>query len=253
MILVRPPALLDKWRRSFGGGHCRIDRLRGAAALGYLERGPIENGLIELDKLTIVILYAHALRSGQNALRLAGFTGSPVPWGVRWGGADQTEFRKDLLLQPVLGGPGFRLDIRQGDLLRLGIALERELDRHVQHPRQRIQLPKLWAAFYHADAAAVTGDGPELASYSRRQGRSASELMAAYRREHRHTVLFPLPWVSHCWRPIAKTYVDLTRFPRRQVFAAKCPDDLAGFQAAAQFDFRAEYETAARSAALACA
>ncbi len=65
--------------------------------------------------------------------------------------------------------------------------------------------------------------------------------------------MYPLPWVSHHWRPIAKTYVDLERFPRRQAFAIRDVDDLSGFQAAAQFDFRAELESPARSAALACA
>jgi hypothetical protein len=221
--------------------------------MGYIANEPDDSGLVELGNLTIVILYSVDLRCGVHALRLAGFNGSPVPWGVRWGGADQTDFRKDLLLQPVPGGSGFRLDLRNGSLLHLGISLERELDRRSHHPRPRIQLPRLWAAFYRSDAASVTGDGPELFDYVRRTGRSANELMTAYRREHRGLILYPLPWTSHFWRPIAKTYVDLNRFPRRQVFAMANIDDLAGYQAAAQFDFRAEFEATARSAARACA
>jgi hypothetical protein len=163
---------------------------------------------------------------------------------VRFGGRGQDAFEKDLLMQPVPGGTTLRFDVADRQLLPLGLALATDLKRHGVQVRQRVELPRLWAGFYHCDAARVNGDGPELFAYARKTGRTAIELMAQYRREHQNMVLFPLPWVSHFWRPMAKTFIDLARFPRQQVFRYRRPDDLSGFQAATQFDFRGEFFTA---------
>jgi len=248
MIATLQPTPLDAWRRRFGGEHRHLDLPRHAAALGYLTHGPVIDGLVEIGKLTLVILYADRVRPGQDALRLAGFSGTPVPWGVRWGGADQCRFCKDLLFQPVLGGPGLRLDVADTDLLRLGLALERELDRHARHPqllRRRVQLPKLWVGFHQTDAAAVTGDGPELASYARQERLSADVLLARLRRVHGDMVLHPLPWVSHHWQQAVTIFADLERFPRRQAFSIhRLPADLVGFQGAAEFDFHSQLRPA---------
>ena len=90
-------------------------------------------------------------------MRLAGFGGATVPWGVKWGGAEQCRFLKNLLLQPVPNGPGLRLSTASTDLLRLGLQLDRDLEKHVRHPslpvRQQLRLPCLWAGFKPSDAA----------------------------------------------------------------------------------------------------
>ena len=88
MIATLQPTPLDMWRRRLGGRKHRMDHPHRAAALGYMAHGPVENGLIEVGELTLVILYACQVRPWQRALRLAGFSGKPVPWGVRWGGPD---------------------------------------------------------------------------------------------------------------------------------------------------------------------
>jgi hypothetical protein len=133
--------------------------------MGYLTDGPVESGLIEIGHLTIVILYAHEFRPGQHALRLAGFGGAAVPWGVCWGGPDQCRFVKDVLLQPVPSGPGLRLDGADTEMLTLALRLDREIDRTIQYRaasvRDRPFMPKLWAGFRPADADSITGDGPE--------------------------------------------------------------------------------------------
>ena len=219
--------------------------------MGYLVNGPVMEGLVEVGNLILTVLHAHQVRPGQETLRLAGFAGTPARWGVRWGGADQRRFLKDLLLQPVPGGPGLRINVDRTDLLRLGLALERELDRRVRNPRlpihRRILLPNLWAAFREADAAAVTGGGPELADYARQERRSADELLADFRRTQGGMVLYPLAWVSHHWQQAVTVFADLERFPRRQVFSIRrLPDDLVGFQAAAEFDFHSRFRPAAR-------
>ena len=86
MIATLQSTPLDLWRRRFGGPQRRIDHPRRAAAMSYMVHGPVDNGLIEVSKLTLVILYACQVRSWQCALRLAGFSGKTIPWGVCWDG-----------------------------------------------------------------------------------------------------------------------------------------------------------------------
>jgi len=172
---------------------------------------------------------------------LAGYGAAPVPWGVKWGGAEQCRFLKNLLLQPVDGGSGLRLNSTGDDLLRLAMQLDREVERRVRHPflsvRRQLRLPCLWAGFKPADAKNLTGAGPELEAYSRRTGKPAERLLVGMRREYFGLALYPYSWVSHHWRRAAAVFADLQRFPRRQVFSLANPsEDLIGFQDAAEFD-----------------
>jgi len=240
MIATLELSLLDRWRRRLGGP--RRSRPRPLAALSYLLNGPVIDGLVEVEKLHIIILYDEPLRSRHCALRLAGYSGSRIPWGVRFGGPKNCRFSKDLRLQPVPGGPGYRLDLADESLLTLGLGLEQALDccaRYRQRPvRERICLPKLWAAFSSADAMNITGDGPELAAYARRTGRSPQRLLEHLRQDHLGMAIFPLAWVSHHWQQAVAVFADLSGFPRRQVFRLRhLPDDLVGFQGAAEHNF----------------
>jgi hypothetical protein len=242
MITVSEPTLLDQWRQQFGGRRRRHRRPRPLAAPGYLTHGPVIEGLVELDKLLLVVLHDEPTGQGQHILRLAGFSGACVPWGVQWGGAEQCRFLKNLLLQPVPNGPGLRLSTTSTDLLRLGLQLDRELERHVRHAslpvRQQVRLPCLWAAFKPADALMITGDGPELEAYSRRTRKARWQLMEGLRREYYGLSLYPMAWASHHWRDAVTVFVDIERFPKRQVFRLQClPDDLVGYQDASEFDF----------------
>jgi len=243
---LEPLSPLDQWRHRLGGRRPRRAQPRPYAALGYLVNGPVTEGLIEVENLTIVILCDELVRDGLCALRLAGYSGSRIPWGVRFGGPDQCRFFKDLRLQPVPGGRGYRLDLACEELLTLGLGLERELDRHARYRqrqvREQVQLPKLWAGFPVADAASITGDGPELAAYAARTGKSPQHLLERLRRDHLGLAIYPAAWVSHLWERAAAIFADLERFPRRQVFRLRQPsDDLAGFQGAAEFDFASGY------------
>ena len=236
------PSPLDRWRQRLGGRRRRHAQPRPLAALGYLVNGSLIDGLVEIGKLTTVILYDDPIRPGYCALRLAGYSSSRIPWGVRFGGPEQCGFFKDLLLQPTPGARGYRLDLASTELLSLGLRLERELDRCTRYwhrrARQQVCLPKLWAAFQPADAASITGDGPELAAYAARTGRLPRRLLEHLRRDVFGLALYPLAWVSHHWHQAVTMLADLERFPRRQVFRLwQLPDDLMGFQGAAEFDF----------------
>jgi hypothetical protein len=239
---LESPSLLDQWRQRLGGRRHRRAQPRPLAALGYLANGPVIDGLIEVEKLCIVILCDELVRPGHCALRLAGYSASRVPWGVRFGGPENCRFFKDLRLQPVPGGRGYRLDLASTELLQLGLALERELDRCIryrQRPvREQLCLPKLWAGFQGADAAGITGSGPELEAYAARTGRSPQHLLGHLRRDCFGLALYPLAWVSHHWQQAAAVFADLERFPKRQVFRLQhMPDDLVGYQDATEFDF----------------
>ena len=227
MIASQQDPLLDRWRRCIRrrASHGR----RPLAALGYLFDGPVLGGLVELERLTLVVLYDEPLRHDQCALRLAGYTGTQVPWGVMWGGPEQCRFFKDLSLQPVPQGRGLRLDLARPRLLRMGLQLADERDRHSCHPslpcRNQFRLPCLWAAFTPAHAAGLYGDGPELAAYARRVQKDANEVFSTVCRRHVGLSLHPLAWVSHHADFVATIFVDLARFPKRQVIAL---DDLPG-------------------------
>jgi hypothetical protein len=233
---------LEQWRKRLGGRRRHHAQARPLAALGYLIDGPVPEGLVEIEKLTIILLYDEQLRPGHCALRLAGYAGRRVPWGVRFGGPGQCRFFKDLSLQPVAGAGGCRLDLASEELLLLGLRLERQLDRHARYRPRRVQpqlrLPKFWAGFRAGDAASIIGDGPELAGYSQRTGKSPRRLLAHLRRDYLGLALFPLAWVSHHWQQAVAIFADLERFPQWQVFRLRhLTNDLSGFQGAAEFDF----------------
>jgi len=247
---LEPRSPLDQWRRRLGG-RCRRTEARPLAAMSYLIDGPVNAGLVKIENLTMVLLYDEQLSPGHCALRLAGYSGKRIPWGVRFGGPDQCKFFKDLSLQPVPGARGYRLDVDDSTILSLGLALEHQLDRHAryrqQHVRDRVYLPKLWAGFRPADAAGIVGDGPELAAYAERTGRPPQHLLEHLRRDCFGLALYPLAWVSHHWQEAVAVFADMDRFPRRQVFRLRqLPDDLIGFHDAAEFNFRSGYQRSFR-------
>ena len=157
-----------------------------------------------------MLLHDEPIRFGQCALRLAGHCGSRIPWGVRFGGYAHCRFLKDLMLQPVAGGEGYRVDLADEELLTLGLHLERDLDRHLRFHkrlRDRPSLPKLWAGFPPEIAASITGDGPELAAYAAHRRRPKC-LLERLRRDHQGLTVFPLAWVSHHWQQAVAIFAD---------------------------------------------
>jgi len=236
------PSPLEEWRKRLGGRRRHGCPSRPLAALGYLTRGPMIDGLIEIDRLMLVLLHDEPDERQRQALWLKGFSGARVPWGVEWGGPRQSKFFKNLLLQPMPHARGLRLDAAGKDLLRLGLQLDRDLQRHAHDGRRcrhsTLTLPPLWAGFSPGDTTEIRGGGPELAAYCRRTGQSPAVALHRLRRPYCGSLILPLPWVSHHWRQFTVVLADLSRFARRQVFPLTAPAvALVGYQGAAQYDF----------------
>ena len=134
MICSLSPRPLDLWRQRLGGQR-RRNVLRPLGALGYLAQGPAIEGLIEIEKLLLVVLHDEPAKHDQIIVRLAGFAACRVPWGIMWGGVENCRFSKNLLLQPVSGGPGLRLSTNSTELLQLGLQLDRDIEQHVRYRR----------------------------------------------------------------------------------------------------------------------
>lgn len=245
-----PP--LNEWRRRLGGRRRFHRRPRPWAAIGYLANGPVVADLIEIQRLVMVALYDESLGHGRHAVRLVGFSGTRDPWGARFGGSDQCRFFKDLLLQPMPGARGLRLDASSRGLLSLGLALDRMVECHARRRtsmKRQLYLPRLWAGFRPSDTAAIAAEGPELTRACELHGETPERLLAQVRRQHFGLALYPLPWVSrHVNRAVA-VFADLAKFPLRHAFPVSRPvDDLAGFQTAIQFDFfKSRFRTSPRS------
>ena len=215
---------------------------RRFAALGYLTKGPVREQLISIEDLILVVLYDELTDHTSHAIRLAGFSACRVPWGVVWGGSQQSKFYKDLSIRPKAHGRGTQLDLSKPQLIQAGLQLDQYLENAIgsmpRRRRRRLQLPKLWAAFQAEDAKLITGDGPELDAVCRQMGGSRDSLLNSARRMHRGSVLFPMDWVSHYWEKAVAVLADLRGFPKRQAFRlGKLPGGLQGYRGATQFDF----------------
>ena len=135
---------------------------------------PGDDGLIEVEKLTIVILYTEQPHSGHWPSGWPVIPAAVFPGGSVLAASENCRFLRTCR-SSRFRPPGLSPRSASNELLVLGLQLDRELDRHARYPqrqvRKHLQLPKLWAAFRPADVANITGDGPELAAYANRTGR----------------------------------------------------------------------------------
>ena len=224
---------------------------RRRVAMTYMANGPTIDKLVRLEQLVLIALYDDGTGHGRPAVRLAGYRGQHVPWGVSWGGSAQNVSFKDMLLRPTRRAQGPRLDLANDRLLRLGLRLDRHLQRHERYPHRPMaecpRLPPLMFAFRANDAHCLTGDGPEFETACRHTGRSAIDLLASSRCEHNGLVLLPLEWTSHAWQQAMGVFADLSCFPKLQVVSlTDSAVGLQGYQGAVQFDFHSSPFRSAR-------
>ena len=128
--------LLRKWRRQVAARRRRTGDSfpRRGAALGYLPYGPIVDGLIEIENLLMVVVYDEPSNRRLPAIRVAGYATSRVNWGIKFGGAENSRFFKDLSLPPRPAAKGLRLNLLNDELLRLVL----KLDQKVQYVSFRV-------------------------------------------------------------------------------------------------------------------
>ena len=74
---LEPRSPLDQWRQRFGD-RCRRSQPRPLAAMGYLTYGPVIDGLIDVEDLTIVFPSVRAIDTSKWQL-----SGASSPWRLR--------------------------------------------------------------------------------------------------------------------------------------------------------------------------
>ncbi|MHB1038554.1 MAG: hypothetical protein ACYC35_29225 [Pirellulales bacterium] len=218
---------------------------RTLVALGYLVSGQAVNGLVELERLTLVTLHAARLdvRWRGRALRLTGFRGSRIAHGVQWGGPGHVTIQRNLRLGLRRGIADRRGHSAGSEWKDLAAALERRLRAAARGWSRRgwtqFRLPRLWAGFAPQDAVEMYGAGPELEAASQRRRLLPQTLFRRATRAHLGLVLYPMDWVSHAWTNFRTAFAALETFPQIQVIRLHDPaTDLVGHYGAAGFDFR---------------
>lgn len=228
-----------QWRHQIASrdwSQLAADSLKNAA-VGYMVRGKVRDRLIKLDRFVVVVLRYVQTRNDNAKIQITGFRGLTVPWGVKWGGPDASIFEKNLALQPRKDAHGRRLDLKQPQLIKIALQIDRKFwgsSIHENSPRSTnsLRLPKLWAAFDRVRD--VEAAGPEFEAMCKRRRQTPRTLLKHYRRRHDQLLLLPMNWVSHVWEDLAEIYVDLDRYPKTQIVDAQ----LSGYRGATEFDFR---------------
>jgi hypothetical protein len=237
------PELFHRWRQQIARDLRRraTQGPRPLAAISYLVRGPIVEGLVDLRRLVFVTLHDKHLADGWLTTRVASFASLVIPWGVKIGGPEQSRFEKDLSRSPAFGAKGRRFDLAHPEALTLAFDLDRCLERHLRFPQMpRLRQPRwpaLWAAFEPCAATDLCGAGPEFEALGPYHGHGQQVLFRASGRPIGGLVAFPLAYVSHAWQQFGAIYANLKSLPKRQVIALDHPaKNLCGFTGAIEFD-----------------
>jgi hypothetical protein len=234
--------LQRRWRRQFGGGQ-RSWRPRDAGAIGFLVSGGQPAGLVELDKVTAVVVYDQPRGRGRSVTQLVGVRAVPCEHGVAWGGEGNVRFTKNPSLAPRAGSRGSRIDALRTRLFELALRLDHRIDQAMRlqssgHTRQ-FRLPQAWVGFSDSDAMNLYGDGPEFEEACRWYGTSAQRMFESFRRSHQGLALYPLEWVSSQLEDAVGMFVEMSGMPRRQAFqVGGRAEGLEGQQGAMSYDFQ---------------
>lgn len=231
------PELLQRWRQQIAAQHNRRERRgpRAHAAVSFLVRSVIQDGMADLNRLLCVIVHDGWGEGGRVVTCCRAYTAAAVPWGCKLGGAENCRLDKLLTIPPRQGGRGRQFDLGQPELLRMCLDLDRLLERQAQFPHiprhREPRLPRLWAAFTPDVASSVICAGPE---YENAGCPAVSPISMVNR-----LALYPLAYVSHEWRQFATVLADLRNVPKRQIVALEHnATNCTGYYGAVEFDLR---------------
>lgn len=234
-VLRDGPELLQRWRQQIAAQDVRRQRRgpRPLAAISYVARGLIQDGLVDLTRLLFVVVHDEWHEQHSLVTCCRAYVSAPVPWGARIGGAQSCRLDKFLTLAPKRNARGRRFDLAQPELLRLCMDLDRHLERQAQFPhaprRRQPLIPELWAGFTPTVATGIHCAGPEFDA--------AGQPHVSPRRGANGLVLLPLEFVSHESARCAAILADVSSMPKRQVVTlGHRAANLVGFQGAVEFD-----------------
>ncbi|ADB18367.1 hypothetical protein Psta_3712 [Pirellula staleyi DSM 6068] len=233
---------VDRLHRQIGSRR-PYRRQRPLSAMGFLYRGVGgDSHLVELSRLTAVLLFDEFIARSAPALRLVGYGASQVPHGVLWGGSDNSKFYKDLRIATVYGGSGLQLDSSNTELLGLSLRLQSTLYRvDCFCPRAAAEspvFPRIWAGFSLEQSQTIRGDGPELAALCEKFSMDEPTMLSKFTCEHQGLVCFPMEWVTSQLTSCLTLFADLSETPKVQVFQLpSIAEGLQGFQDASEYDF----------------
>jgi hypothetical protein len=251
MITVTLPVdkLTAQWRRQILAHRNPqlIAARRGFVAASFIDQSNARSAFVDIDNLLVVLLYEDAFHSCAETpqhrvpLRLVAYGASRVPHGIRWGGAANSRFFKDLMLTPQFGARGQRIDRGKVELMSLALKLDHRLGRAARHPAAlwpALRLPRVWAGFRQNDSRNLAGEGPEFEQVCRNTNQSARNLFQAVARHELGLALFPMDWVSSQLENATAMFAEVTPSLRRQTCRIEgMPDGLIGYEGASVFDF----------------
>jgi len=95
----------------------------GLAALGFQCLKPLQEGLIALEWISAAVLCVEPAVRRIRPLRFSFIGATAIPYGIEWGGVEQSKVTKDLRLRPRMKAKGRRMELTRVRTLHVGLDL----------------------------------------------------------------------------------------------------------------------------------
>ncbi|QDT71750.1 hypothetical protein [Lacipirellula limnantheis] len=224
MIATNDNELRRRWRRQVSSRsiYCPGRAPREGVALGFLIDGWRRDELVELRRLTTIVLFDERAANGRTSIRVLGYRPELVGQEILWTGPQALRLRKDLALPPRPLATGRRLDSRRRDLLELALRLDHRLSQaqrrleRLRHTEPRF--PRVWAGFRPSVADQLISD----AEQSPGNQLDLASLLAKLRREQDGLSLLPADWIGDDLPRATALFAEQSGLPARQAINAAC-------------------------------
>ncbi len=222
MIATNDNELRRRWRRQVSSRsiYCPGRAPREGVALGFLIDGWRRDELVELRRLTTIVLFDERAANGRTSIRVLGYRPELVGQEIVWTGPQAQRLRKDLALPPRPLATGRRLDSRRRDLLELALRLDRRLSQ-AQRRLERLRyteprFPRVWAGLRPNVADQLIDDAEQLPSDQ------LAPPLARFRREQDGLSLLPADWIGDDLPRATALFAEQSGLPARQAINAAC-------------------------------